>query len=144
MALGGVSIVPFTTAELTESFGTVSTIPCTRAEFLQMLLAKAYPDGKLVYTARATFSYNSSEVLTLPATVDYVKLSGGSYDSWVQDSYHVPEGTKLTRGSSFRTNTSRYYAEITFSEDGTLRFDGYDVSSKIYTASFNVEGYHYY
>lgn len=126
------------------ALGSVSIPPFTRAELVRLINQKSYPDGKLVYTARATFSYKSSEVLTLPATVDYVKLSGGSYDSWVQDSYYVPEGTKLTRGSSFRTNTSNYYAKITFSEDGTLRFDGYDVSSKTYTASFNVEGYHYY
>ena len=62
----------------------------------------------------------------------------------MQDSYHVPEGTKLTRGSSFSTNTSSYYAKITFSEDGTLRFGGYDAANKISSASFNVEGYHYY
>ena len=126
------------------ALGSVSIVPYTRAEVEKMLKRAMYSEGKLVYTARATFSYKSSEILTLPATVDYVKLSGGSYDSWVQDSYHVPEGTKLTRGSSFRTNMSSYYAKITFSEDGTLRFDGYDVSNKIYSASFNVEGYHYY
>ena len=126
------------------ALGSVSIPPFTRAEFKNAIKKAMYSEGKLVYTARATFSYKSSEILTLPATVDYVKLSGGTYDSWVQDSYHVPEGTKLTRGSSFRTNTGSYYAKITFSEDGTLRFDGYDVSSKTYTASFSVEGYHYY
>ena len=126
------------------ALGTVSVHPFTRAELVRLINQKSYPDGKLVYTARATFSYNSSEVLTLPATVDYVKLSGGSYSSYVNGSYYVPEGTKLTRGSSFRTNTSRYHAEITFREDGTLRFDGYDASAKSDTASFSVEGYHYY
>ena len=144
MALGSVSISTFIPGELEDLTGTVSIIPFTRAEIERLANKKAYPDGQLVYTARATFRYKSSEILTLPATVDYVKLSGGTYDSWVQNSYHVPEGTKLTRGSSFRTNTSRYYAKITFSEDGTLRFDGYDVSNKVYTASLNVEGYHYY
>ena len=144
MALGSVSISTFIPGELEDLTGTVSIIPYTRAEIERLANKKAYPDGQLVYTARATFSYKSSEILTLPATVDYVKLSGGTYASWVQDSYHVPEGTKLTRGSSFRTNTSSYYAKITFSEDGTLRFDEYDASNKVYTASLNVEGYHYY
>lgn len=76
------------------ALGSVSIPPFTRAEFKNAIKKAMYSEGKLVYTARATFSYKSSEILTLPATVDYVKLSGGSYDSWVQDSYHVPEGTK--------------------------------------------------
>lgn len=126
------------------ALGSVSIPPFTRAELVRLINQKSYPDGQLVYTARATFSYKSSEILTLPATVDYVKLSGGSYASGVQVSYYVPDGTKLARGSSFRTNTSNYYAKITFSEDGTLRFDGYDAANKTYTASFTVEGYHYY
>ena len=126
------------------ALGSVSIIPYTRAEVEKMLKKAMYSDGKLVYTDRATFSYNSRAVLTLPATVDYVKLSGGSYDSYVQNSYHVPEGTKLTRGSSFATNARKYYARITFKEDGTLHFDGYDASSKNSPASFTVEGYHYY
>lgn len=74
------------------ALGSVSIPPFTRAELVRLINQKSYPDGKLVYTTRATFSYKSSEVLTLPATVDYVKLSGGSYDSWVQDSYHSPRG----------------------------------------------------
>ena len=68
------------------ALGSVSIPPFTRAELVRLIAQKSYPDGQLVYTARATFSYKSSEILTLPATVDYVKLSGGSYDSWVQDS----------------------------------------------------------
>ena len=97
------------------ALGSVSIPPFTRAELVRLINQKSYPDGQLVYTARATFSYKSSEVLTLPATVDYVKLLGGSYDSWVQDSYHVPEGTKLTKRKLLPHQYRQgIYAKITF------------------------------
>lgn len=125
------------------ALGNVSIPPFTRAEVKQLVNQKSYPEGQLVYAERTYFSYNHSSVLSLPATVDYVKLTGGTYDADARTYYYVPDGTKLTKGASIITHTSRYYAKIAFNDNGTLSFDGYCAMSKNDKAYFNIEGYHY-
>ena len=51
MALGSVSISTFIPGELEDLTGTVSIIPFTRAEIERLANKKAYPDGKLVWSA---------------------------------------------------------------------------------------------
>ena len=111
MALGSVNMVSFVPKEIGALIGNTSVIPFTRAEIEALVNRKAYPEGKLVSSGEASFSYN----------------------------------TKINRGGSYSTDTgSRYYCNISFSADGTLRFVGYYAASKNLTATYFVEGYHYY
>lgn len=122
------------------ALGSVSIPPFTRAEIEQLINQKSYPEGQLVYTGAVSFTYNSDGKLTLPDEVDYVKLTCRSCHSDTP-SYKVPDGTKLARGSSIRTASSG--AGISFSSEGLLKFVGYNSVYKPYGASYIVEGYHY-
>lgn len=126
------------------ALGIVSTAPFTRAEFETAIKKAVYSEGQLVYTGSASFTYNSDGSLSLPDTVDYVKLtcSGGKGDYLKY--YYVPAGTLLTRGTQIYTNRGDFYAKITFAASGTLIFVGYNSVSKGDRADYLVAGYHYY
>lgn len=145
MALGSVNMVSFAPAEIGALLGNTSVIPFTRAEIEALVNRKAYPEGKLVSSGETSFSYNKDGVLNFPDTVDYVKLICKSCPTDLVSSYKVPDGTKINRGGSHSTDTGgRYYCNISFSADGTLRFVGYYAASKNLSAIYFVEGYHYY
>lgn len=145
MALGSVNMVSFVPKEIGALLGNTSVIPFTRAEIEALVNRKAYPEGKFVSSGEASFSYNKDGVLNFSDTVDYVKLICKSCPTDAMPYYNVPNGTKINRGGSYSTDTgSRYYCNISFSADGTLRFVGYYAASKNLTATYFVEGYHYY
>lgn len=145
MALGSVNMVSFVPAEIGALLGNTSVIPFTRAEIEALVNRKAYPDGKFVRSGEAQFSYNSDGVLNFPDTVDYVKLTLKSCSGNVAPYYNIPNGTKINRVDSYSTDTGgRYYCNVSFSDNGTLRFIGYCAMYKADTAIYFVEGYHYY
>ena len=96
MALGSVSISTFIPGELEDLTGTVSIIPFTRAEIERLANKKAYPNGKVVWSA----TVNASSTTNVPDDVDDITISVG--DSPV----------KVARGGSAQWTDTIYYARF--------------------------------
>ena len=96
MALGSVSISTFIPGELEDLTGAVSIIPFTRAEIERLANKKAYPDGKLVWSANV----NASSTTNVPDDVDYITISVG--DSPI----------KVARGGSAQWTSITYYGSL--------------------------------
>lgn len=140
MALGSVSISTFIPGELEDLTGTVSIIPFTRAEIERLANKKAYPNGKVVWSA----TVNASSTTNVPDDVDYITISVG--DSPV----------KVARGGSAQWTSTVYYGSIssprpytvyhtaTFSGEGTLTLS-WSCSAHIGSGgTCQLTGYHYY
>lgn len=139
MALGSVSISTFIPGELEDLTGTVSIIPFTRAEIERLANKKAYPDGKLVWSANV----NASSTTNVPDDVDYITISVG--DSPI----------KVARGGSAQWTSTTYYGSLSsqrpytvyhtakFSDAGALTLS---FSCRVNTSggTYQLTGYHYY
>ena len=139
MALGSVSISTFIPGELEDLTGTVSIIPFTRAEIERLANKKAYPDGKLVWSANV----NASSTTNVPDDVDYITISVGN------------SPVKVARGGSAQWTSIAYYK---YSPSGyvavnnTAKFSDEGVLTLSWSCSVNISsggtyqltGYHYY
>lgn len=139
MALGSVSISTFIPGELEDLTGTVSIIPFTRAEIERLANKKAYPDGKLVWSANV----NASSTTNVPDDVDYITISVGN------------SPVKVARGGSAQWTSSAHYK---YSPSGyvavnhTAKFSDEGVLTLSWSCSVNISsggtyqltGYHYY
>ena len=126
MALGSVSISTFIPGELEDLTGTVSIIPFTRAEIERLANKKAYPDGKLVWSANV----NASSTTNVPDDVDDITISVG--DSPV----------KVARGGSAQWTDTVYYT-AKFSDAGALTLS-FSCKVNISGGTYQLTGYHYY
>ena len=140
MALGSVSISTFIPGELEDLTGTVSIIPFTRAEIERLANKKAYPNGKVVWSA----TVNASSTTNVPDDVDYITISVG--DSPV----------KVARGGSAKWTSTTYYGSLSsprpytvyhtakFSDKGALTLS-WSCSANISSGgTYQLTGYHYY
>lgn len=141
MALGSVSISTFIPGELEDLTGTVSIIPFTRAEIERLANKKAYPNGKVVWSA----TVNASSTTNVPDDVDYITISVG--DSPV----------KVARGGSAQWTSTAYYGSLPTTQHAytvyhTAKFSGEGTLTLSWSCSANISsggiwqltGYHYY
>lgn len=122
------------------ALGSVSIIPYTRAEVEKMLKQATYPNGKVVWSA----TVNASSTTNAPDDVDYITISvddspvivarGGSAQ-WKSTVYYGPV-------SSQRPYTVYHTAK--FSGKGTLTLS-WTCSANISSGgTWQLTGYHYY
>lgn len=140
MALGSVSISTFIPGELEDLTGTVSIIPFTRAEIERLANKKAYPDGKLVWSANV----NASSTTNVPDDVDYItisvgdspiKVARGGSAQWTSITYH---------GSLSSPRKYTVYHTAKFSDKGALTLS-WSCSANIGSGgTYQLTGYHYY
>lgn len=139
MALGSVSISSFIPGELEDLTGTVSIISFTRAEIERLANKKAYPNGKVVWSA----TVNASSTTNVPDDVDDITISVG--DSPV----------KVARGGSAQWTDTVYYGSLSsprpytvyhtakFSDAGALTLS-FSCKVNISGGTYQLTGYHYY
>ena len=118
------------------ALGSVSIPPFTRAEFKNAIKKAMYSEGVIVFSGAVTFGYRYSYSVSVPDTVDYVILKDSAND------------VKLARGGSamlrcaINPSVSR---SVTFSSGGTITTNPHWVSSAgSDELPINVTGYHYY
>ena len=58
------------------ALGIVSIVPYTRAEVEKMLKRAMYSEGKLVFTGRLSVQWKYGDSLSIPEEVDYVVVGG--------------------------------------------------------------------
>ena len=136
MALGSVSISTFIPGELEGLTGTVSIIPFTRAEIERLANKKAYPNGRVVWSA----TVNASSTTNVPDEVDYIAIT-------VSDS-----SVKVARGFSAQWTSTTYINSRPFTVYHTAKFSGEGTLTLSWSSSANISsggiyrltGYHYY
>ena len=120
------------------ALGSVSIVPYTRAEVKQMLKQATYPNGKVVWSQGIAISAS----ITVPEEVDYITaghgdktytVARGGSQSWKQSSYVIN-----------RIETITY--TLRFNKDGTFRASWSSTSSSYAPGdgSYALTGYHYY
>ena len=120
------------------ALGSVSIIPYTRADVEKMLKQATYPNGKVVWSQGIAISAS----ITVPEEVDYITagygdktytVARGGSQSWKQSSYVFN-----------RTETITY--TLRFNKDGTFRASWSSTSSSYAPGdgSYALTGYHYY
>nr|DAD68987.1 MAG TPA: hypothetical protein [Siphoviridae sp. ctDo63] len=122
------------------ALGSVSIPPFTRAELVRLINQKSYPDGKLVWSA----TVDASSTTNVPDDVDYitisvgdspVKMARGCSAQWTSTAYYGPL-------SSMREYPVYHTAK--FSGEGTLTLS-WSCSANIGSGgTYQLTGYHYY
>ena len=122
------------------ALGSVSVPPFTRAELVRLINQKSYPNGRLVWSA----TVNASSTTNVPDEVDYitipvdnspVKVARGGSAQWTSTVYY---------GSSSVRREYTVYHTAKFSDKGDLTLS-WSCSGNISSGGkCNVEGYHYY
>ena len=121
------------------ALGSVSIVPYTRAEVKQMLKQATYPNGKVVWSQ----GIGVSASITVPEEVDYITAGYGN------ETYTVARGGSQSWKQSTqvinRTETITY--TLRFNKDGTFRASWSSTSSSFSPgngSSYALTGYHYY
>lgn len=115
------------------ALGSVSIVPYTRAEVEKMLKRAMYSEGKLVFTGRLSPQWRYGASLSIPEEVDYVVVGGMKL---------TRGGSGKTSGHPDGYENVTSYTTISFSSN-TLSASGYYPNDGNYM-TLNVEGYHYY
>lgn len=125
-------------------FGVTNTSIFMRSEVKQMLTRKEFPIGEKVYTGSDTFSYNKDGVYNVPDTVDYAILTCTAYHSGM-NTYRLLNGVRVVRGAEIRAALDgKTRCAVFFNQSGGLVTVGYNSNYKTRTATYRVDGYHYY
>lgn len=115
------------------ALGSVSIVPYTRAEVEKMLKRAMYSEGKLVFTGSLSPQWRYGASLSIPEEVDYVVVGGLKLT-------RGGSGKASGHPDGYPNVTS--YTTISFSSN-TLSASGYSPNDGDYM-TLNVEGYHYY
>ena len=115
------------------ALGSVSIIPYTRADVEKMLKKAMYSEGKLVFTGRLSVQWRYGGSLSIPEEVDYVVVGGIKLT-------RGGSGKASGHPDGYPAVTS--YTTISFSSN-TLSAGGYSPNDVNYM-TLNVEGYLYY
>lgn len=122
------------------ALGSVSIPPFTRAELVRLINQKSYPDGKLVWSA----TVDASSTTNVPDDVDYitisvgdspVKMARGCSAQWTSTAYY---------GSLSNMREYPVYHTAKFSDKGALTLS-WSCSANIGSGgTYQLTGYHYY
>lgn len=101
-----------------------------------------YMDGKLVWSAAMGTSGGLSA--TAPDTVDYAILTCTACHSGM-NTYRLLNGVRVVRGAEIRAALDgKTRCAVFFNQSGGLVTVGYNSNYKTRTATYRVDGYHYY
>lgn len=124
--------------------GIMNTSIFLRSEVKQMLKRKEFSTGEKVYTGSDTFSYNKDGVYNVPDTVDYAILTCTACHSGM-NTYRLLNGVRVVRGAEIRAALDgKTRCAVFFNQSGGLVTVGYNSNYKTRTATYRVDGYHYY
>lgn len=119
------------------ALGSVSIVPYTRAEVKQMLKQATYPNGKVVWS-QGISTYDS---IAVPEEVDYITAVYGDKTYTVARGYS--QSWKQTGLFMNRSYTVTY--TLRFDKDGTFRTSWSSTTSSVDGGgSYTLTGYHYY
>lgn len=125
------------------ALGSVSIVPYTRAEVKQMLKQATYPNGKVVWSQ----GIGVSASITVPEEVDYITAGYGD------KTYTVARGGSQSWEQTITGSSPYNWAILTytlrFDKDGTFRtsWSRTQSSGSISVSgrgSYTLTGYHYY
>lgn len=122
------------------ALGNVSIVPFTRTEVERLIDKKAYPDGKVVWSGTVLFEGKYNNSVSVPDDVDYVSLNGTKI---VRGGSGQVSVNVSSPASAVMTST------ITLSSTGTLSVPRCTVTgggtymASSFSTRVSVTGYHY-
>ena len=119
------------------ALGSVSIIPYTRADVEKMLKQATYPNGKVVWSQ----GINASGSITVPEEVDYITAGYGDKTYTVARGY----SQSWVQTGAFMNRSYTITYTLRFDKDGTFRTSWSSTNSSVDGGgSYTLTGYHYY
>lgn len=122
------------------ALGSVSIPPFTRAELVRLIAQKSYPDGKLVWSA----TVDASSTTNVPDDVDYITISVGDSPVKMARGCSAQWTSTVYYGSLPSPRPYTAYHTAKFSDKGALTLS-WSCSANIGSGgTYQLTGYHYY
>lgn len=122
------------------ALGSVSIPPFTRAELVRLINQKSYPDGQLVWSA----TVDASSTTNVPDDVDYITISVGDSPVKMARGCSAQWTSTVYYGSLSSPRPYTAYHTAKFSDKGALTLS-WSCSANIGSGgTYQLTGYHYY